>query len=335
MSTEDRLKRILAMVPWIVAHDGPTVEETCARFGCTPPELMRDIQLLYMCGLYPYTPDVLIEASVADGRVYIEYAEYFSRPLRLTPGEGLGLVAAASTLLAAPGTDANGPLARGLAKLAAALGGDESAFDGTIDVELGTTDPNTLTMLRHAVERRKQVRLRYYSFGRDDVDERIVEPVGVFRSVGEWYVHALCHRARDERTFRVDRIEQATLLDSDRTGPEVTPSTELFVRAPESGFVVFALDQSVRWVADQYPVESRVEMADGRLRVRLGVSEFAWLDRLVLQLGAAAEVLESPPGWTGIVASAERVLARYGGVVRPGSPAEGESFASVARRDPR
>ncbi len=321
MSTEDRLQRILAMVPWIVAHDGPTVEETCARFGCTPPELMRDIQLLYMCGLYPYTPDVLIEASVADGRVYIEYAEYFSRPLRLTPGEGLGLVAAASTLLAAPGTDVNGPLARGLAKLAAALGGDESAFDGTIDVDLGTTDPNVLTLLRDAVARRLQVRIRYYSFGRDDVDERVIEPVSVFRSVGEWYVHAWCHRARDERTFRVDRIEKATLLDSERTGPELTPSTGLFVRSPESGFVLLALDPSVRWVADQYPVESRAELADGRLQVRLAVSEFAWLDRLILQLGRSAEVLDSPPGWTGIVAAATRILARYTRGPATGSPA--------------
>ncbi len=320
MSTEGRLKRILAMVPWIVAHDGPTVEETCARFGCTAPELMRDIELLYMCGLYPYTPDVLIEASVSDGRVYIEYAEYFSRPLRLTPGEGLGLVAAASTLLAAPGTDVNGPLARGLAKLAAALGGDESAFDGTIDVDLGSTDPVVLSMLRDAVDRRRQVRIRYYSFGRDDVDERIIEPVSVFRSVGEWYVHAWCHRARDERTFRIDRIERATLLDTGRSGPEIIPSTGLFVRSPESGSVVLALGPTVRWVAEQYPVESRAEMPDGRLRVRLGVSEFAWLDRLVLQLGPAAEVLESPPGWTGIVAPAERVLARYPGGATPASP---------------
>ena len=321
MSTEDRLKRILAMVPWIVAHDGPTVDETCERFGCTPPELMRDIELLYMCGLYPYTPDVLIEAPVADGRVYIEYAEYFSRPLRLTPGEGLGLVAAASTLLAAPGTDVNGPLARGLAKLAAALGGDESAFDGTIDVDLGSTDPDLLSMLRDATERRRQVRIRYYSFGRDDVDERVIEPVSVFRSVGEWYVHAWCHRARDERTFRVDRVEGATLLDSERTGPEITPSTELFIRSPESGFVDLALGPKVRWVADQYPVEARSEMPDGRLLVRLGVSEFAWLDRLVLQLGPAAEVLGAPPGWTGIVGPAERVLARYIEAASPGSPA--------------
>lgn len=311
MSTEVRLKRILAMVPWIVAHDGPTVEETCARFGCTPAELMRDIQLLYMCGLYPYTPDVLIEASVSDGRVYIEYAEYFSRPLRLTPGEGLGLVAAASTLLAAPGTDPNGPLARGLAKLAAALGGDDSAFDGTIDVELGATDPDTLVLLRDAAERQRQVRVRYYSFGRDDVDDRVIEPVSVFRSVGEWYVHAWCHRARDERTFRVDRIENAVLLDGTRTGPPIAPSNALFVRSPESGSVVLALGQSVRWVAEQYPVQESVEMSDGRLRVRLGVSEFAWLDRLVLQLGSAAEVLEAPSGWRGAGPPAERVLSRY------------------------
>ncbi len=322
MSTEDRLKRILAMVPWIVAHDGPTVDETCVRFGCTAPELMRDIELLYLCGLYPYTPDVLIEASVADGRVYIEYAEYFSRPLRLTPGEGLGLVAAASTLLAAPGTDANGPLARGLAKLAAALGGDDSAFDGTIDVDLGSTDPKLLVLLRDAVEGHRQVRLRYYSFGRDDVDERVIEPASVFRSVGEWYVHAWCHRARDERTFRVDRIEDAVLLETKRTGPEITPSNTLFVRSPESGSVELALDDSARWVADQFPVESRAERPDGRLVVRLGVSEFAWLDRLVLQLGPAAEIIAAPASWKGRAASAIRVLARYG--------APGEAGASPA-----
>ena len=311
VATEDRLKRILAMVPWIVAHDGPTVEETCARFGCTPPELMRDIALLYLCGLYPYTPDLLIEASVADGRVYVEYAEYFSRPLRLTPGEGLGLVAAASTLLAAPGTDPNGPLARGLAKLASALGGDDTSFDATIDVELGATDPVTLALLRTAVADRTQVTVRYYSFGRDEVDERLIEPVSVFRSVGEWYVHAWCHRAGDERTFRVDRIEHAVAVDHARTGPETSANTSLFVRRPESGSVTLRLAESARWVAEQFPVEEQEELADGRFSVRLRVSEFAWLDRLILQLGPAAEVVEAPDGWPGVHDPARRILARY------------------------
>jgi proteasome accessory factor C len=311
-TTEDRLKRILAMVPWIVAHDGPSVAETCERFGCTPPELMRDIQLLYMCGLYPYTPDLLIEASVVDGRVYIEYAEYFSRPLRLTPGEGLGLVAAASALLAAPGTDTKGPLARGLAKLAGVLGGDDHSLDGAVEVELGATDPAVLVLLRAAAAERRQVTMRYYSFGRDDVDERIIEPASVFRSIGEWYVHAWCHRAHDERTFRVDRIERAELLESTATGPAVAPSTDLFVRKPETGTVVLDLRPSSRWVAEQYPVEERVERPDGVLRVRLAIAEWAWLDRLVLRLGADATVVDAPPSWPGGGAAAARVLARYG-----------------------
>jgi proteasome accessory factor C len=308
MATEDRLKRILAMVPWIVAHDGPTVADTCARFGCTPPELMRDIQLLYLCGLYPYTPDLLIEASVQDGRVYIEYADYFSRPLRLTPGEGLGLVAAASALLATPGTDPSGPLARGLAKLASALGGDESV---TVDVDLGPTDHGVLQILRDATATQAQVSMRYYSFGRDDVEDRVIEPASVFQSVGEWYVHAWCHRARDERTFRVDRIEHATLLSTPRSGPHVVPANALFSRRAESGIVDLALTTAVRWVAERYPIESSAELADGRLLVRLAVAEWAWLDRLVLQLGDDAEVLAGPPLWPGRSEAAAVLLARY------------------------
>ena len=88
VSADDRLRRLLALVPWVAAHDGPTVDEVCTRFGCTEQELVEDLDLLFLCGLYPYTPDVLIETDIADGRVWIRYAEYFSRPLRLTPDEG-------------------------------------------------------------------------------------------------------------------------------------------------------------------------------------------------------------------------------------------------------
>jgi len=69
VSADDRLRRLLALVPWVAAHDGPTVEEVCARFGCTEQDLVEDLELLFVCGLYPYTPDVLIETDIADGRV--------------------------------------------------------------------------------------------------------------------------------------------------------------------------------------------------------------------------------------------------------------------------
>ncbi|MBV9410525.1 MAG: hypothetical protein JO148_02930, partial [Acidimicrobiia bacterium] len=110
---DEKLQRLLALVPWVASRDGPTLAEVCERFGCTEAELVSDLDRLFMCGLYPYTPDVLIEVDVADGRVWIRYADYFSRPLRLTPAEGLALLAAGKTVQSFPGADESGPLARG------------------------------------------------------------------------------------------------------------------------------------------------------------------------------------------------------------------------------
>ena len=44
-------------------------------------------------------------------------ADYFRRPLRLSPQEGLALVSAGSALLSVPGADPDGALATALAKL--------------------------------------------------------------------------------------------------------------------------------------------------------------------------------------------------------------------------
>ena len=94
-SSAQRLSRLLAVVPWVVAHDGPTVSEVCERFGISERELMADLNLLFMCGVYPYTPDALIEVDIDGGRVWVRFAEWFRRPLRPDPPEGLALVAAA------------------------------------------------------------------------------------------------------------------------------------------------------------------------------------------------------------------------------------------------
>ena len=307
VSTEERLRRILAMVPWIVATDGPTVEAVCARFGCDPAGLASDIELLYLCGLHPYTPDLLIEAEISDDRVWIRYAEYFSRPLRLTAAEGLSLLASANALLGVPGTDPEGPLARGLAKLAQALGSTVDA----VDVALGPVTAGTLERLRDAAQRGIQVELDYYTFGKDARSRRTVEPGGVFMAGGLWYLSAFCHSAADERVFRLDRIVEVTTTERPRTRPPAPPAPTLFSRRSEVGEVVLLLDQAARWVIEQYPTEEVTELAGGRLLVRLVVTEWGWLDRLMLRLGSLASVREVPPGWPGAASAATRVLERY------------------------
>jgi len=307
---DERLRRLLALVPWVAAADGPTLGEVCTRFDCTEAELLADLELLFMCGLYPYTPDVLIEVDISDGRVWIRYADYFRRPLRLTPAEGLGLVGAGAALLSVPGADRDGPLARALAKLGAVLGvgGDE-----TLDVDLGAARADVLDLLGQATAGHRQVEIDYYSFGRDGRASRVVEPWEVFSAGGQWYLCGHCHRAGGRRLFRVDRIAGATLLDT----TFVPPAGELGGRSgtwsprPGDPLVVLDLAPGVRWVVDQYPNEGVEDLGGGRLRVRLRVSGAAWLERLLLRLGPDATVVEGPED-AGREA-AGRLLARYRG----------------------
>ena len=306
-SADERLRRLLALVPWVVQQDGPTVEETCARFGLTEQELIAELDLVWCCGVHPFTPDSLIDVAVEEGRVWIRYADYFERPLRLTPEEGLALVAAGAALLAVPGADPEGPLARGLHKIAGVLGIDA---EGALDVRLGAVPEGVLDTLRQATAGRHQVDIDYYTYGRDARTRRVVDPWAVFAAEGEWYLAGWCHLAQAERRFRVDRIRTVDVLDTTFEPPAEPPKAEVFEPQPDDPRVVLELAPQARWVAEQYPIEAVEELGEGRLRITLVVSEQPWLERLLLRLGPHATVVE---GAEGVAAgAAKRVLARYG-----------------------
>ena len=105
------MQRLLAMVPWIAAHDGPTVDEVCARFGLTPAQLAADLEVMWLVGLPPYTPDALIDVVQEGDRVWMHYADVFDAPQRLTPDQAVALLTAGASVLALPGADPDGALA--------------------------------------------------------------------------------------------------------------------------------------------------------------------------------------------------------------------------------
>lgn len=308
LSADERLQRLLAIIPWVASRDGPRVDEVCARFGCTEAELVDDLELLFLCGLHPYTPDMLIDVDIADGRVWIRYAEYFSRPLRLTPTEGLALLASGRTVLSTASGDPDGPLARGLDKLAAAMGVDAGE---AVEIDLGPVAEDLLGILRAAAGAHRQVEIDYYSFGRDERARRVIDPYAVFSATGQWYVSGWCHRVDDERLFRVDRIASATQLETSFTPPTTTPDLAAYRPGAEDPRVTLELEPSARWVAEQYPVEKVEEVDGGRLRVTLVASQPAWLERLLLRLGRRATVVEGDEGVA--AAAARRLLVRYQG----------------------
>ncbi|MGH9000902.1 MAG: helix-turn-helix transcriptional regulator [Acidimicrobiia bacterium] len=305
VATSSRLRRLLAVIPWIVDHQGAPVSEIAARFGLTTRELEADLELIPFCGLPPYSPDRLIDCQVVDDRVFLRFAEYFARPVSLTPAEGFALLAAGRALLEVPGSDPQGSLAGALDKLAGVLGGP-----GGVAVQLGSGP--FLEVLREAARSHQRVEIDYYTFGRDVRTTRLIDPHAVFASEGQWYVDAYCHSAGDDRLFRVDRVGAARMTDQGFTPVEGRPiPTGVFRPGAGAPRVTLLLAEEARWVLETYPTEGSQDTLDGRVRVALVAAGHAWLERLLLRLGAGAEVVDPPELTTAGADAARRVLERY------------------------
>ena len=313
----DRMRRVLAIVPWIVANPGEKVADVASRFGLSESELLADLGVVYMVGLPPYSPDALVDVQIDDeGRVTIRLADFFSRPLRLSPGQGLALLASSDGLLSVPGTDPDGALARALSKLGTALGMGDDDETRRVDVHLGAAEGRILDRLRNAASGSTEVELSYYSYNRDAVSTRAVAPWRVFADSGNWYVHGWCHQAEDERIFRVDRIEQISELDRPAAVRPDDAAEGIGVFHPRETDPRITLDLApeAAWVVDNFPCEDVIERPGGRLEATLVVTAIPWLERLLVRLGPDVVIVESDglEEANGLaIRTAERMLSRY------------------------
>lgn len=318
----DRVKRLLSIVPWIASHDGPTIDAICQRFSLSRSQLLEDLDVVFMVGLYPFTPDELIDVIIEDDRVFIRLAEFFAQPLRLTPDQALALVAAGASLTgvgAGSGHEpGDTPLARGLAKVAAVLGIDQ---EGALAVRLGEARPELLALLQRAVAEHRRVTLQYYSYGRDQRSSRLVDPHRVYADTGQWYLDATCHQAGGERRFRIDRVERAELTDVYFERPAVVVPVDpagssgagVYQPAADDPRVVLELEPSAAWLVQHYPCEAVENLAEGRIRVTMAISAEAWLERVLVRLGPEATVVRADPPLDVEIArrAARRILQRY------------------------
>jgi proteasome accessory factor C len=299
------IQRILALVPWIIAHPHSSKQEIALRFGISVDQLDDDLALVLMIGVPPYSPGDYLDVEEDEaGHVTIHLADYFQRALRLTPAEGLALLAAGRALLAVPGSDPTGPLATALSKLEEAL-----ELPGLV-VDVG--EPTQLEAIRNAVAGHDRVEIEYWSAGRDELTTRRIDPEVVFFATGEWYVGAYCHRARDERMFRVDRIRSVT--DTGETfepGATEFETRDVYTPRADDTRVTLELAPAAAWVAESHPTEAVTERADGSLEIVLAVSERAWLERLLLRLGPDALVVAPTEFATLAADAAKRALGRY------------------------
>ncbi len=321
-SASDRLSRLLALVPWLIAHDGVTLGECATHFDVSEEQLERDLWLLVVCGVPGYGPDQLVDIQFWDEAIHVIDPQTLKRPLRLSQEEALTLLIALRMLAQVPGVENREAIVSAAVKLENASSAVNSERE--IAVHVGV-DPDIAAVFDTALADSREVTIRYASATKDEVTVRTIRPRRLFTTDGVMYLEAYCLLADALRTFRLDRVLEARLgaTSPDELPTDVVPGLSAPRRPSDTALL--AIDPSARWIIDVHEAaEEDRTRADGRTTVRLPLHSFDWGVRLVLSLRGAAIVLEPADLVAAVAGASSAALAAYPDVIR-GQASQGVS----------
>jgi proteasome accessory factor BC len=182
------------------------------RFHIPPDELEEHLSLLNLVnfggGCYA------IYAELSDGKVRVDkelFGDTFRAPPRLTPLEARAIRLALEFVGPMIAADARTPLDRVRKKLEETFG--EFDLAQTPAPHIGEDEEGLVATLTQGIRERRLIELDYLKEGEESTSAHLVEPYSIERRLPYWYVHTWDRTRDGERSFRLDRMRSARLLD--------------------------------------------------------------------------------------------------------------------------
>jgi proteasome accessory factor BC len=258
-------------------------DELAERFHIPPDQLDDHLQLLNLVnfggGCYA------VYASLEDGIVRVDkelFGDTFRKPPRLTPLEARAIQLALEFVGPSIAAQANTQLDRVRQKLADTFG--EFDVEEPPDRVALSEEEGLIATLSKAIAEHRVVEIEYTAVG-EETSVRMIEPHALERELPWWYVHSW-DRTRDaQRSFRLDRMRRAELLEeSFEPRGEVVPQK---LRDVSTARVLFSP------VVGRWRVERGAQpLAKGYALEEVRFGSLDWLVGEILSYRGEAEVLE-------------------------------------------
>jgi proteasome accessory factor C len=201
--------RLLDLVPYITTHQGISIQDLAREFGISTEELLDDLNTLWMCGLPGYTPLELIDLSFESGYVSIRNAEILQK-VRLLTKEELVVVAIGLDFLRESISKERVDLIDAIASLQLKI----KTLIGDIAQATPTVDSGHRAIVIRSIKERKDLEIQYHSLIRDELSIRRITPIELGEDKGIEVLFAYCNKAGGFRTFRLDNVRSANLLEN-------------------------------------------------------------------------------------------------------------------------
>lgn len=171
-----------------------------------------------------------------------------------------------------------------------------------------------------ALLRRKRLHLEYYVRSRDEVTRREVSPQRLIHYRENWYLDAWCHERKELRSFSIDAIHRAEMLEAAaRDVPEKTLDAVL-----GTGYGIFSGQnvewaklrftvERARWVANEqwHPSQKGRFLPDGSYVLELPYSDHRELTMDILKFGGDVEILAPAALKERVIEALKAALSRY------------------------
>jgi proteasome accessory factor C len=326
----ERFARLLSLMTRLLAACGESAEaqipaaELRTALNVSKKVLEEDLGLLNLInfggGCYA------LFAQIENDTVVVQkdtYGDRFARPARLSPLEAKALLWALEFIGDRLPIEAGGALLSARDKVQAAI--DQ---EGPPAVELGrmqVANAAVAAAVNQAIRDDRLLELEYWTEARGAITQRVIEPHLLVNSHDAWYVVAYCRRAGGQRTFRLDRIRGARLLDERfERRDEITASGPYLPYGPRPGAggtvaqsaSVWCSPDLARWMLEQH--RSRERFADASALVEIPYASADWLVKELLKYQGDAVLFEPVALRRHVAEMAESVLARYGADDRSG-----------------
>jgi len=208
-SSISKTARALDLIPFILEHQGITIQELAEKFSVSENQIYDDLNLLFCCGLPGYTPLELIDMQFEDGFVTVSEPQALDQPRKFSQSEIISILVALDILEGIPSQLSHEEIPNLKAKISSQL------RDGNRPIALSASTPPVLREIELALRSGQVLEIEYVSAKSDEVTIRQISPIDLVSAASFFYLTAWCSLAQAERTFRTDRIKSVKVLDSD------------------------------------------------------------------------------------------------------------------------
>ena len=273
-----RALRLLDLVPYLNANQGATVRQVSERFEITDEEVIKDIDLISMCGLLGFTPLELIDISHEDGIITVRNPQNLDIPRNFNEEEVLILQIALSAFENLLPNERQSFIRNLRAKLRLEFRSDfpEAAF-----AYQGDVDDQKLRLIERAITTNQKARITYLNLAKDEVTTRIISPLRIIAETKRTLIEAYCETARAIRTFNLSQIQELSELNEARESSVADSNPDCLVAEiealPDSEFVRQNGDQLMKLGNNQYAIK---------------IFQEDWIVRSVLAAGGTVKVLK-------------------------------------------